>query len=86
MLSTGRFKFSGLVAAISSSIGFTGASAADLGSAYDPKSAGESTLTVWWFGNQEVPGIEDWMKESVAAYQKLYRNITVKTVLQSTDT
>jgi ABC-type glycerol-3-phosphate transport system substrate-binding protein len=40
-----------------------------LGSAYDPSKAGEKTLTVWWLGNQEIPGIEDWMKESVEAYQ-----------------
>jgi len=57
-----------------------------LGSAYDPSKAGEKTLTVWWLGNQEIPGIEDWMKESVEAYQKLYPNITVKTVLQPVDT
>ena len=37
----------------------------------DPSKAGDQTLTVWWLGNQEVPGIEDWMAESVAAYQKL---------------
>ena len=63
-----------------------GASAAGLGSAYDPSKAGDQTLTVWWLGNQEIPGIEDWMEESVAAYQKLYPNITVKTVLQPVDT
>ena len=40
------------------------------GSAYDPAKAGDKTLTVWWLGNQEVPGIEDWMAEAVAAYQK----------------
>jgi multiple sugar transport system substrate-binding protein len=62
------------------------ASAEGLGSAYDPSKAGDQTLTMWWLGNQEIPGIEDWMKESVAAYQKLYPNITVKTVLQPVDT
>ena len=62
------------------------ASADGLGSAYDPSKAGDQTLTMWWLGNQEIPGIEDWMKESVAAYQKLYPNITVKTVLQPVDT
>ena len=62
------------------------ASAEDLGSAYDPSKAGEKTLTVWWLGNQEIPGIEDWMKESVEQYQKLYPNIKVKTVLQPVDT
>ena len=62
------------------------AQADDLGSAYDPAGAGEAKLTLWWLGNQEVPGIEDWMKESIAAYQKLHPNVTVEAVLQSTDT
>lgn len=64
-----------------------GVAAADgLGSAYDPSKAGNQTLTMWWLGNQEIPGIEDWMKASIDQYQKLYPNITVKTVLQGTDT
>lgn len=62
------------------------ARADDLGSAYDPSKAGDQTLTLWWLGNQEIPGIEDWMKDAVAAYQKKYPNITVKTVLQPVDT
>jgi ABC-type glycerol-3-phosphate transport system substrate-binding protein len=62
------------------------AAAQGLGSAYDPSKAGDKTLTVWWLGNQEVPGIEDWMAEAVAAYQKQYPNITVNVVLQPVDT
>jgi multiple sugar transport system substrate-binding protein len=76
----------GLAAALLCAIGSGTASADGLGSAYDPASAGKATLTLWWLGNQEVPGIEDWMKESIAAYEKKYPNITVNTVLQSTDT
>ena len=63
-----------------------GALADDLGSDYDPASAGQAKLTLWWLGNQEVPGIEDWMKESIAAYEKLHQNVAVEAVLQSTDT
>ena len=73
-------------AALFAMLAGAGASAEGLGSAYDPSKAGEKTLTIWWLGNQEVPGIEDWMKESVEQYQKLYPNITVKTVLQPVDT
>ncbi|HEY4162669.1 MAG TPA: extracellular solute-binding protein, partial [Dongiaceae bacterium] len=62
------------------------ANADGLGSAYDPSAAGKSTLTLWWLGNQEVPGIEAWMQENIAAYEKLHPNVTVKAVLQSTDT
>src|ERR1700753_959480 len=75
-----------LPAALLCGIGGTVALADDLGSAYDPASAGQSKLTLWWLGNQEVPGIEDWMKESIAAYEKLHPNVTVEAVLQSTDT
>ena len=57
-----------------------------LGSEFDASAAGEKTLTVWWLGNQEVPGIEDWMAESVKLYQEKYPNVTVKTVLQPVDT
>jgi raffinose/stachyose/melibiose transport system substrate-binding protein len=57
-----------------------------LGSEFDAAAAGKKTLTVWWLGNQEVPGIEDWMAESVKLYQEKYPNITVTTVLQPVDT
>jgi raffinose/stachyose/melibiose transport system substrate-binding protein len=60
--------------------------AAGLGSAYDVGKLGPQTLTVWWLGNQEIPGIEDWMSQSVKLYQTQHPNITVNTVLQSTDT
>jgi raffinose/stachyose/melibiose transport system substrate-binding protein len=58
----------------------------NLGSSYDASSAGKSTLTIWWLGNQEIPGIEAWMKDTISAYEKLHPNVTVKTVLESTDT
>jgi raffinose/stachyose/melibiose transport system substrate-binding protein len=57
-----------------------------LGSQYDVSKAGNVTLTVWWLGNQEVPGIEKWMAQTVAKYHALHPNVTVKTVVQSTDT
>jgi len=56
------------------------------GSAYDISALGNQTLTLWWLGNQEIPGIEDWMKESIKLYEAKYPGITVNTVLQSTDT
>jgi raffinose/stachyose/melibiose transport system substrate-binding protein len=57
-----------------------------LGSNYDVSKVGDQELTLWWLGNQEIPGIEDWMARSIAAYQKQYPNISVKTVIQATDT
>ena len=57
-----------------------------LGSEYDASSAGNATLTIWWLGNQEIPGIEEWMKENVALYEKAHSNVKVQTVLEGTDT
>jgi raffinose/stachyose/melibiose transport system substrate-binding protein len=57
-----------------------------LGSEYDASSAGNATLTIWWLGNQEIPGIEKWMKENVALYEKAHPNVKVQTVLEGTDT
>ena len=57
-----------------------------LGSQYDVSKDGKITITLWWLGNQEVPGIEAWMKETIAKYQKLHPNVTVKTVVQGTNT
>jgi raffinose/stachyose/melibiose transport system substrate-binding protein len=76
----------GSTAALLYGIAGTAARADGLGSSYDPAGAGAAKLTIWWLGNQEVPGIEVWMKDSVAAYEKLHPNVTVQTVLQSTDT
>jgi len=57
-----------------------------LGSQYDVSTAGNSKLTIWWLGNQEIPGIETWMKENVALYEKAHSNVKVQTVLEGTDT
>ncbi len=42
-------------------------------------------LVVWWWGEQEAPGAQKWMDDTVAAYQALHPNVTIETVLQSTD-
>jgi raffinose/stachyose/melibiose transport system substrate-binding protein len=43
------------------------------------------TLTVWWWGEQEAPGAQKFMDDAVKKYHELHPNITIKTVLQSTD-
>jgi raffinose/stachyose/melibiose transport system substrate-binding protein len=45
-----------------------------------------TNLTIWWLGNQEVPGIETWMKQTIAKYHTLHPDVTVKSVVQSVDT
>jgi raffinose/stachyose/melibiose transport system substrate-binding protein len=70
----------------SSSGSSSSSSSAGLGSSYNVNSAGKSTLTIWWLGNQEIPGIQTWMKNAITAYEKLHSNVKVNTVLESTDT
>jgi multiple sugar transport system substrate-binding protein len=43
-------------------------------------------LVIWWWGEQEAPGAQKFMDETIAEYQKLHPNITIEAVLQSTDT
>jgi raffinose/stachyose/melibiose transport system substrate-binding protein len=43
-------------------------------------------LVVWWWGEQEAPGAQKFMDETVAKYKALHPNIDFETVLQSTDT
>jgi raffinose/stachyose/melibiose transport system substrate-binding protein len=42
-------------------------------------------LVMWWWGDQEAPGAKAWLTDTVAAYEKKHPNITIETVLQTTD-
>ena len=42
-------------------------------------------LTMWWWGEQEATGAKAWLTQTVALYEKKHPNVTVKTVLQTTD-
>lgn len=42
-------------------------------------------LTMWWWGEQEAAGAKKWLAETVALYRKKHPNVTIKTVLQTTD-
>lgn len=42
-------------------------------------------LTIWWWGEQEAPGIQDWMHESFELFQKDYPYVSFEEVLQTTD-
>lgn len=43
-------------------------------------------LVIWWWGEQEAPGAQKWMDETIAMYTKEHPNIEFEAVLQSTDT
>ena len=55
--------------------------------ARDAKSAPteDVSLTMWWWGEQEAAGAKKWLAETVKLFEKKYSNVTVKTVLQTTD-
>ena len=42
-------------------------------------------LVVWWWGEQDEPGLQKWMNENVDLYQKRHPNVKIDAVLQSTD-
>jgi multiple sugar transport system substrate-binding protein len=42
-------------------------------------------LVMWWWGEQEAPGAQKWLDETIDLYQKANPNITIEAVLQSTD-
>ena len=46
---------------------------------------GPVKLTMWWWGDQEANGAKEWLAQTVALYQKKHPNVTIKTVLQTTD-
>ena len=42
-------------------------------------------LTMWWWGQQEAAGATGWLADTVALYEKKHPNVTIKTVLQTTN-
>lgn len=43
------------------------------------------TLTMWWWGEQEAPGAEGYIAQTIEAYQAKRPNVTIDAVLQTTD-
>ncbi len=42
-------------------------------------------LEIWWWGGQNIPDYEDYLKRSIAEYEKLHPNIKITQVLRGTD-
>lgn len=57
------------------------------GSAKTPSAypTGPVTLTMWWWGEQEAAGAKSWLAQTVKLYEQKHANVTIKTVLQTTD-
>jgi raffinose/stachyose/melibiose transport system substrate-binding protein len=43
------------------------------------------SLKLWWWGEEEAPGIGKWLESTAAKYKESHPNITVETVQQSGD-
>lgn len=49
-------------------------------------SGGKTTITYWFWGESDIPGITKWMTQRIALYEKLNPNVTVSLVPQSNTT
>src|SRR5258705_10644234 len=47
--------------------------------------SGKVNLTMWWWGEQEAAGAKNWLAQTVKLYEQKHRNVTIKTVLQTTN-
>jgi raffinose/stachyose/melibiose transport system substrate-binding protein len=81
-----RRRFLKLVGAGAGTVAAGSVLAACGGSSASGSKASKRTLVVWYWGEQEAPGMQSFMKAAVAAYQKKNPNITVQAVLQQSDT
>lgn len=50
-----------------------------------PTAAEPVKLVIWWWGEQEAPGAQKWLDETIAAYKTAHPNVDIEAVLQSTD-
>src|SRR6202162_5826467 len=46
---------------------------------------GPVNLTMWWWGEQEAAGAKGWLAQTVKLYERKHPNVTIKTVLQTTN-
>ena len=42
-------------------------------------------ITVWWWGEEQTPGLQEWMANTVQAFEEAYPTIDVDAVYQNTD-
>lgn len=49
------------------------------------KSVGKTTLTLWWWGEEDVPGSKAWLEETINAYMEENPDISIDMVQQTSD-
>jgi len=78
--------FAVLAAVVAIAAGCGSSSGDSSGSGSTPASStGPVKLTMWWWGDQEAAGMKNFVADSVQKYEAAHPNITIDTVLQSTD-
>ena len=73
-----------VAAALTAGLGSRGSASASTSSA-TAFPTGPVHLTMWWWGQQEAAGATKWLADTVALYEKKHPNVTIKTVLQTTN-
>jgi multiple sugar transport system substrate-binding protein len=43
------------------------------------------TIVMWWWGEQDEPGLENWLNETIMLYTEENPNVEIEAVLQATD-
>ena len=78
--------FAVLAAVVAIAAGCGSSSGGSSGGGSTPASStGPVKLTMWWWGDQEAAGMKNFVADSVQKYEAAHPNITIDTVLQSTD-
>ena len=73
------------VLAAAALLGSTASAARPTARSAQQDSSANVNLTMWWWGEQEAAGAKKWLAETVKLYEKKHPNVTIKTVLQTTD-
>ena len=86
MVKTRTVMFAVLAAVVAIAAGCGSSSGDSSGGGSTPaSSSGPVKLTMWWWGDQEAAGMKNFVADSVQKYEAAHPNITIDTVLQSTD-
>jgi raffinose/stachyose/melibiose transport system substrate-binding protein len=73
------------VLAAAALLGSTASAARPTARGAQQDSSANVNLTMWWWGEQEAAGAKNWLAQTIKLYEKKYPNVSIKTVLQTTD-
>jgi ABC-type glycerol-3-phosphate transport system substrate-binding protein len=51
----------------------------------ETREAEEVELILWWWGEQEFPGLQGWVDDTIAVFEKEHPNVKVSATLQATE-